>query len=870
MKTTKTRMLGLLAIIAATFLPKVYATPLDTGLIAITPNTLNTTVIPTSNELVTIGVPLSGCVLTDLTKFRLLDENHQEVPIFIKHTLLWQASRSPCLTFSARAVKVQFVYDATRGVRTYTWDLAGRNTALDLPESPISEVVTDNPLKDGRHEPRVFGINDPEYLAKSGIVPPTAGVTRDVFDTGYLPTIWEDTSRTFNYTTSGVTDWIYDRVSTNYRQAIRRGELEYYREAYLSHEWFISKMEVTGNNTSVANYCLGGFSFQKKAHTYGDGGGGCDTKYIYLQPYKLHLALTGDDSWQPAENGIPSASGRMNTRNQAWITSAHLLVSGDVRGGVVANMPAIPAAGFSKPYNALNIRFTERDLGFGLQAVLNACELSLDTVVCSWADTIVDNIREMQVANPDGIQHYGYLSHSLRMHEDENFLPWIGSLLTSYSEATSITVDDTFADGYLDLTAGKTIRVGKSQNPKLASNAINNGDGTWTLSLTTPVTAAAGTSVVAVFLQNSSNVDFDHPTDRIFSPWMQAITADAVWQYFNWTDNSVRREKAASILLGFARAYTVYALDGSQLLPTTKALIEQAFTDYGEVRIFSSTHKSSPCTVVKTAPYTAYFGNALMVTPDMNQKYMAFVSELGGYNREHIPEGFFQLSLGVLFETDQAKRAAMLAVLTDLHEWFEKYTCTGNIGDNRAYSWSNRLDPFGTYTYVKNHIVTPEPNPATDPVLISIADKAVPNPVVVAANASISTAGFKVAASRDSGASVQNTFVGNDEVIIAGNVQPQPVDVGSAGGVYIVIRTTTATGDEWTYRDINGNFHPWDGRIPTLTPAYLVDDFQLSDAFKIYSGKMVSATHRVFIGYRRNGSNILHYTGQAVLLQVTN
>src|SRR5690606_24306982 len=122
---------------------------------------------------------------------------------------------------------------------------------------------------------------------ETGIAPPSVALTADVYDAAYYPTQWSKLSRNLNYNNSVAGDWLFDRVSTNYRQALRSGELAYYREAYLSHEWYISKMEVTGANTSVVNYCLGGFNYKGKADTYGSGGGGCDTKYIFLEGYKL-------------------------------------------------------------------------------------------------------------------------------------------------------------------------------------------------------------------------------------------------------------------------------------------------------------------------------------------------------------------------------------------------------------------------------------------------------------------------------------------------------------------------------------------------------------------------------------------------------
>ncbi|MES2623847.1 MAG: hypothetical protein V4628_01090 [Pseudomonadota bacterium] len=695
--------LTILLVSIVTPLSSVNAATITSGTLKVTPNTLNTNIVRKANELVTMGVPLTGCTLIDPKKFRLFNENKVQVAVFVKPTLYWPATRDNCGVKSIRALKVQFVFDATKGIKGYSWDLGGRTTT-DRAEALVSEIVTNNSTKGGRKEPRVFGILDPAYLVQTGITPPSTAITADVYDTAFFPIQWSKTSSTFSYNSSTVSEWLFDRVSTNYKQAMRRGDLAYYREAYLSHEWYISQMEVTGKNTTVVDYCLGGFDFGGKASTYGSGGGGCDTKYIYLEAYKLHLALTGDDSWLPKENGIPSASGNMATRDKAWRTIAHMLVLGDVRGGVTHDQPAIPQAGFIKPYTSLSTMFTERDLGFGLQNLVNACELTLDATICGWADTVTNNIRQMQIANPDGIKQYGYLSHSLRMHEGD-FMPWVGNLIAAYSASKTIKVKNVLGQGHLDLTTGKTIRIGSSLNVKLAGNAIKNSDGTWTLPLATAVTASAGAKVTAIYLPSSTTMDLTHDTDRIFSPWMQAIAADAVWQYHNWTDNSAQKTKAAAILLGFGRAYAAYALDGTHLKASTKALIEAAFDDYGPIKVFNTNITLMSCTSIPDAPFTRYFSNALMSAADMNREYAVHVFQTGGYANQHTPEGVFQVALGLLFETDADKKAAMQAAITDMRMWFKHYSCPTNITNpKRLYSWSHKGDPFGTYAYVVNKL----------------------------------------------------------------------------------------------------------------------------------------------------------------------
>lgn len=54
---------------------------------------LNSTVVSTANEVVTVGIPFAACTLlsTDANKFRLFNQNGVEVPVFVKTT--WNGGR---------------------------------------------------------------------------------------------------------------------------------------------------------------------------------------------------------------------------------------------------------------------------------------------------------------------------------------------------------------------------------------------------------------------------------------------------------------------------------------------------------------------------------------------------------------------------------------------------------------------------------------------------------------------------------------------------------------------------------------------------------------------------------------------------------
>jgi hypothetical protein len=199
---------------------------------------------------------------------------------------------------------------------------------------------------------------------------------------------------------------------------------------------------------------------------------------------------------------------------------------------------------------------------------------------------------------------------------------------------------------------------------------------------------------------SNRNLEWRHSTDRIFSPWMQAIIADGLWQLYNLTDDADLKAKSSELLLGFARAVTAYGLDGTGMAPKTKEAIEKAFN----VTIFDSGIKAFTAgNALDRAPYVRYEANILMATPAMNKAYAVYMFENGGFANQHIPEALFQIALGIKFETDPAKKAAMELVASDMLEWFEKYksTVSGNQPP-RILNWGGKSDPWGTYAAVMN------------------------------------------------------------------------------------------------------------------------------------------------------------------------
>jgi hypothetical protein len=129
---------------------------------------------------------------------------------------------------------------------------------------------------------------------------------------------------------------------------------------------------------------------------------------------------------------------------------------------------------------------------------------------------------------------------------------------------------------------------------------------------------------------------------------------------------------------------------------------------------------------------------------------------------------------------------------------------------------------------------------------------------------------LKIGASADEGNILNTAFSAGNNVVIAGSVAPPAADVGKAGDIFMVIRTTTDAGDSWTHRNLDGVFVPWlDGKISSLEPAYEVSAVLSDQSFTIFSGNLEAAQHRIYIGYMLRGSGALYYNGIAHRLTVS-
>ncbi len=669
---------------------------------------------------VTAGVPFQPCAITDINKFKLLNASNQEVATFVKPLMYWPSSKCGGVQ-SIRAIKLQFAF--APGV--YDWSLSG-STLPHLAEQPIGEVVSSNPLKAGFKEPAHFAINDPAYLVTTGIIPPTTIAGNNNHDKVWYPAAFAKHVAATNFAKNEAMEWLFDPVSSLYQQALRTGSVEQYREAYLEHEFWISKMNLAGMGVDTDFYrdaCVGGFNMDYEpgrsvAKAYDVGGLGCDEKWTYLNPWKLHLALTGDDSWTPQEIG-----GRISP-----VGDTREKLINEIGTRAFSNGWARTSA-LDVPYTDVAEVFTERGAGFAIQRQVAAYELTLNPVLLQNLYTSITNLHLMMTNNPDGLGNHGYFSHSWGKHEGW-YPAYFGSAeVVPNATISKVTVSQLVLDDYKLVQAGTSIRMhgtftGVLYTEDLATGpAVLNPDGTVTITLKTPFTPLA--SPLTVSISDRDPATYKSAADRVFSPWMQSIIADGLWQAYQIIDDAGAKAKIEEMLLGFGHAITAYAMDGQWMNPATKQLIDTAFG----VTITTQEGWWGG----KGGPFPRYVSSYLTATGTSQNLGYALNNQSGPYADHHSPEMLFQLSLALKFETNPAKKTAMTALANDFLFWFESADRAPEFPP-REFAWTSKPNAWGTYEYITGNagplppVVVP---PVEPPPVVVVPPPVVVPPVVV-------------------------------------------------------------------------------------------------------------------------------------------
>lgn len=322
---------------------------------------------------VSVGIPFPPSTLHDAHLVRILDASGNEVPSHVDATLLWYARDR-----SIRAVRAQFQAQLTKGEGTYYFAV-GKPRTRDIPGWPYAQgVVAD---AQGVRVAAALATLEPAWLCGSLIAGPQAPVTKGEAYARYVATQFEWARK---LPADDHTAWLFDRPSTLFKAYVRTGRLDYLQAADESYHFYMKYIKRDG--LPFSPFCGGGWTYGKEP---------CDSKYVYVEPILLALALTGDDSEHDAE-----LVDKMVTlwRHNGW-------------------------SGEAGPYTGPGERFTERLAGLGLLATINAYELTGDKRYLANANERVGWLYDHQRNNPDKLGNDGSWRNSWNLHEDDSWNP---------------------------------------------------------------------------------------------------------------------------------------------------------------------------------------------------------------------------------------------------------------------------------------------------------------------------------------------------------------------------------------------------------------------------------------------------------------
>ena len=325
---------------------------------------------------VTVGIPFPPGMLHDAKQVRIEDSQGRPIAAHIEPTLSWHFAGG-----GIRAVRAQF-HVTLKGDHSAVRFAIGTNAGTAATPTVKGWPYADGLVKgaDGVRVPGVLATLSPQWMSASLIAgPQQPAVSPSAYD-DYFATqfVWAKKLPRDNGPA-----WLFDRPTTLFQQYVRTGRVDYLAAAEESYRYYMEHIRRSG--PPGWPLCGGGFSLGRVE--------ACDPKYVYIQPIKLALALTGDDS-EHDDALIKRMVG-------AWDT-----------GGW--NYPAAP-------YTRLEQRFTEREAGLGLLAVVSAWEITGDKDYLANINRRVGWLYEHQKHNPDKLGDDGSWRNSWQAHENDTY-----------------------------------------------------------------------------------------------------------------------------------------------------------------------------------------------------------------------------------------------------------------------------------------------------------------------------------------------------------------------------------------------------------------------------------------------------------------
>ncbi|KZZ36369.1 hypothetical protein, partial [Oleiphilus sp. HI0117] len=313
-------------------------------------------VSPSSNELVTFGLPLSKGDVTEVDQIRV-SIGGSEIAAYVEEGLRYHWSDN-----SLRSVTIQLNdVDMTAGnLEVQITDSGASVPRLSERDQSQGWAIAGSD-KNNLPYPRIFALHDPEYLANSGIIPPfeAAPSSGDAFES-YQEDQFNNWAGGLNYSSSVRGNWLFDRSSAMFKAYVTTGRVEFLKEAFLSKQFYFNYVRNDGSPPAAP------------------GGSGCwtysnvacaDGKYIAPQQAKLAWALVGDDS--------------------QWDS------------GLIVNMALQADIGWNQfntrdDFSGENDGFTERAAGLVGLAEIVAYEMTGNATVLSNLRERINSLKDMQ------------------------------------------------------------------------------------------------------------------------------------------------------------------------------------------------------------------------------------------------------------------------------------------------------------------------------------------------------------------------------------------------------------------------------------------------------------------------------------------
>ena len=667
------------------------------------PGELNTTVTlsadpsitPTSEELVTFGLPIAVGQVTSLNQIRVR-RNGVEIPVFVGEGLRWH-----WIDNSHRSVRIQCVVDMTDGDVTLSIDAQGRNTANDLTESPytdglVSSGYTDNATTPGASRalltPRVLPLHDPSHLAQCGIVAPFAppASTPDTYDQWLQ---WIDTgsraggggqplwTSAFDYaSTSSEEAWLYDRISVLFQQSWSTRDRST-RISFLRHA-AISKYHYWARVVSSGTYKGEWINPNQSTSATGNE----DFKYFTTESAKLALALLGDNTQWDASL-IDAMADRARARGMGYFGF---------------NFDTFLSTG---EYDI----FTERAIGVYLSILRNAWEITETAQHKNYIDTTIERLRTVQTEGSYAEQTFGWeksgaWAHNWEPHEGDG--PTLGMTASAHTAGATIIYgkyvqppapDATWHwaldSDMLQLKAGHYINIVGSGIYQLTADATVTGDNqTFQLAITPGLSGSVAQNQQIRF-GSTNGTDKRSPGASInhaLSPWMTALIGRELWECYWAFDTGTPKTQCAEILRELGWAMETHCYDsvysgGSYSRRKNVFTVGEYFGDW-------ITSGNARCYYVR---FMYMSGDGLAPNASSGDA--------------HAPEVASMLSYAMYFESDSNKRAQMRERLmqTDAEFWSWPNDLRARMYSTtyiRTVAWRDRPNPYRTWKFVEQEI----------------------------------------------------------------------------------------------------------------------------------------------------------------------